>query len=356
MSRAKRLYLPYVAWPAKDRNCWEASFRAGTDLFDDRGSAAHLAERSRLQLQYAYGKFLLFISVRHHRLLARAPEDRLSREIIEQYVKWQPKTCGGVTIAIYIYHLWLALRYISPSENWSWLLAISNRMSAKAKRKREKHHGITSETLYTLGIELMDGAIATGNPVETRAAQTAYRDGLIIALLALIPMRRRTLAALRIGKHLVRSGRLWALEIPAQDTKTRQSIEYPISAELTDRIDHYLKHIRSRIPGSATHDHLWASTRGRRMGGQIIYNAVCRRTRKALGFAVNLQRFRIAAATLWSIRDPANVRGVKDLLGHSSFATTEKHYIMSQSRLAGRALARAIGNVERDQRVPNSIS
>lgn len=72
--------------------------------------------------------------------------------------------------------------------------------------------------------------------------------------------------------------------------------------------------------------------------------------------AVIEKRFRIAAATLWSIRDPANVRGVKDLLGHSSFATTEKHYIMSQSRLAGRALARAIGNVERDQRVPNSIS
>jgi integrase/recombinase XerD len=81
------------------------------------------------------------------------------------------------------------------------------------------------------------------------------------------------------------------------------------------------------------------------MGGQIIYNAVCWRTRKALGFAVNLQRFRIAAATFWSIRDPANVRGVKDLLGHTSFATTEKHYIMSQSRLAGRALAHVIDNV-----------
>jgi len=72
---------------------------------------------------------------------------------------------------------------------------------------------------------------------------------------------------------------------------------------------------------------------------------VRRRTRKALGFAVNLHRFRRAAATLWSRQDPANVRGAKDLLGHASFATTEKHYIMAQSRIAGRALARAIGNV-----------
>ena len=72
--------------------------------------------------------------------------------------------------------------------------------------------------------------------------------------------------------------------------------------------------------------------------------AVFKRTRKAFGFGVNLHRFRHAAASFWSSYDPVNVRGVKDLLGQASFATTEKHYIMAQSRLAGRALARAIGN------------
>ena len=80
------------------------------------------------------------------------------------------------------------------------------------------------------------------------------------------------------------------------------------------------------------------------MGNGAIYAAVQRRTREALGFPVNLHRFRRAAATLWSTRDPANVRGVKDLLGHASFGTTEKYYIMAQSRIAGRALARAIGS------------
>jgi integrase len=73
-----------------------------------------------------------------------------------------------------------------------------------------------------------------------------------------------------------------------------------------------------------------------------IYDAVRNRTRKAFGFAVNLHRFRHAAASFWSIRDPANVRGAKDLLGQDSFGTTEKHYIMGQSRVAGRVLARAV--------------
>jgi len=36
------------------------------------------------------------------------------------------------------------------------------------------------------------------------------------------------------------------------------------------------------------------------------------------------------------------VRGAKDLLGQVSFGITEKHYIMAQSRLAGRVLARAV--------------
>ncbi len=45
------------------------------------------------------------------------------------------------------------------------------------------------------------------------------------------------------------------------------------------------------------------------------------------------------------MQDPENVRGVKDLLGHADFSTTEKYYIMGQSRLAGRALAQIMGDL-----------
>jgi integrase len=83
------------------------------------------------------------------------------------------------------------------------------------------------------------------------------------------------------------------------------------------------------------------------MSAIAIYNAVRRRTKKAFGFAVNLHRFRHATATFWSIHDPENVRGVKDLLGHASFSMTEKHYVMAQSRLAGRALAQVIDTMRK---------
>jgi integrase len=137
---------------------------------------------------------------------------------------------------------------------------------------------------------------------------------------------------------------LWSLEIPAKDNKTKRPLEYSISPDMSERIDLYLAKFRPQIRGAEEHDGLWASDRGRPMDDGTIYDTVRRRTREAFGFPVNLHRFRAAAGAFWSSHDASNVRGVKDLLGHASFDTTEGHYIMTRSRIAGRALARAIGN------------
>ena len=203
--------------------------------------------------------------------------------------------------------------------------------------------------MYLLGLELMDRAVAEVNSAGriTKAQAFRYRDGLIIALLAMIPLRSATLTALRIGHHLVKVGDLWALDIPAADTKSRRALDYPISGEISERIDLYLERFRSRIPGADKHAGLWASNKGRPMVSNGIYLTVWKRTKKSFGFGVNLHRFRHAAASFWSSQDPRNVKGVKDLLGHASFATTQKHYIMAQSRLAGRVFARAIDAVRK---------
>jgi hypothetical protein len=89
------------------------------------------------------------------------------------------------------------------------------------------------------------------------------------------------------------------------------------------------------------------------MSDSAIYDAVRRRTKTAFGFGVNLHWFRHAAGCFWSIQDPVNVRGVKDLMGHASYdKTTEKHYVMGQSRLAGRALAEALDTMRVESELP----
>jgi integrase len=242
-----------------------------------------------------------------------------------------------------------ALRLICPGVDWSWLLSLSKRFKAAAPRKARKYHLVTSEHLYLLGIDLMDCAAAESEGAKLISKELAlqFRDGLLIALAALIPLRRRTLAALRVDRQLVKTGNLWALDIPAVDTKTRRALDYPLSEDMSKRIDLYLDRFRNQISGADGHTGLWGSNKRKPMSAIAIYNAVRRRTKKAFGFAVNLHRFRHATATFWSIHDPENVRGVKDLLGHASFSMTEKHYVMAQSRLAGRALAQVIDTMRK---------
>ena len=191
-----------------------------------------------------------------------------------------------------------------------------------------------------------EAALVSSTEVTVETA-LLYRDGLIIALLALVPLRRRTLAALTLNQHLVKTGDLWLLDIPAADTKTRQPLEFPLSDALSERIDLYLARFRNIVPGARDHDGLWPSMRGRPMDAGSIYDMVRRRTKAGLGFPVNLHRFRLAAGNFWSIADPANVRGVKDLLGHTSFdtlrnTTSERNRVWQVGRSPGASISRAL--------------
>jgi integrase len=343
MPRKPRIYLPFNRWPIEDRARWEAAFQTG-DRFEGSGPGSHLAEATRRNLGISYARFLGFISADRPDLLELKPEARIDQLVVAEYVAWRLRSCGYGMAAVDLDGLRGALRLMCPGVDWSWLLALAKRIKAAAPRKPRKYYLVTSELLYALGIDLMEQAVAEAKAAKriSKRHAFAYRDGLIIALLALIPLRSRTLVALRIGKQFVRTGDVWVLDIPAADTKTRRPLDYPISDELCTRFDLYLERFRRRIPGADTHTGLWASNKRRPVSAIGIYNAVRRRTKKAFGFPVNLHRFRHAAASLWSIRDPVNVRGVKDLLGQATFGITENHYIMGQSRLAGRALADAV--------------
>jgi integrase len=338
------LQLPFAKWPDPDRCLWDAAFKPGSPFDDDTGRGAGLADSTRCALRVSYAQFLRFLSKYYEELLERPPAARIDRNIIAAYAKWLGRSQGEASVAISLRHLRLAYRLVCPGEDLSWLLTVAKRLEAGAERKPGRYSLVTSEQLFLLGFEIMDEAAAAARAAKgiSKAHALQYRDGLIIAFLSLVPLRRRTLTALRIVRHLEKVGNLWSVDIPAEDTKIKVALDYPICRELSQRIDRYLEEFRPRLPGAMSHSGLWASNKRCPMRSDAIYSAVLKRTRKGLGFGVNPHRFRHAAATFWSIYDPENVRGAKDLLGQVSFGTTEKHYIMGQSRLAGRALAAAL--------------
>src|SRR5260370_20496106 len=129
MPRARKMQMPYSAWPEEDRKRWSSANKSGVDPFDDCGPAAHLAEPSRRALQGSYGRFLGFLTAKHSDLLDRPPETRLDRKIIAEYVAFRRPSCSESGIAIDLHHLRLALRFICPATDWTWLAIIIKRIA-----------------------------------------------------------------------------------------------------------------------------------------------------------------------------------------------------------------------------------
>src|ERR1700732_3242435 len=107
---------------------------------------------------------------------------------------------------------------MGSGREWSWIYRFAYSMRARHKPARPKRHRLVhTEKLLNLGLDLM----ATADEESTSLRRfKAYRDGLMMGLLAIRPLRLRILAGLILDRTLVQRGDGWWIEIPAAETKT----------------------------------------------------------------------------------------------------------------------------------------
>lgn len=337
MTRHLNSAMPFDVWPSRDRELFQRAFE-GTDLFDS-GPGSFLAPSTKYGRRADYGRWLGFLSHLFPDALELPPEERIDPKRVEDYVEYLRQNCRETTIVHCLARLFYTIRLICPDRDWQWLYRISRRIAAKAVPI--KHRQVLSSDLYALGLRLMDRAMIKASALGrlTKSCAVAYRDGLLIATLVEAPIRRGAFSRLLVGEHMMKVGQRWCLTVPAENTKTKTEQEYELSDRLSRYMDIYLHQVRLEFPGADRHNSLWPYE-GRPMTDKMIRRRVIKWTRIGLGFEVSPHRFRNAAATLISMADPENIRVAKDLLGHRTFAMTEKHYIDgAQSRIAGRELA-----------------
>jgi integrase len=180
----------------------------------------------------------------------------------------------------------------------------------------------------------MQEAAAIGN---ADAAALRYRDGLLIAWLALLPLRRRNLMGLELERQLTRQASGWLVAIPGELTKNHQPLEMAVPAVLATALESYLAvhrpHLLAQRKVGQTQS-LWLSNTGQPLSGIRAWKIIITHTQQRLGVRVNPHLFRDCAASFLGDVDPEYVRMAAPLLGHSNFITTERHYIAAQSRSA----------------------
>lgn len=107
---------------------------------------------------------------------------------------------------------------------------MASRIALKAKPSRSKAGRIVRpRQLLELGTTLMaeaDAALAE----DPRSAALAYRNGLLIALMALVPLRSGNFSQMEFGRHLARLGDGIRVAFAAGEMKTHRPLEVAFRA------------------------------------------------------------------------------------------------------------------------------
>jgi integrase/recombinase XerD len=209
---------------------------------------------------------------------------------------------------------------------------------------------ITSVQLLELGQQLMDESQPRTSAKMRLADAIQYRDGLMIALLAFIPLRRRNFIALEIDRQLVREGDRWFVIIPAEETKTNTAIEFVVPELLIPYLSTYLDTARRRMLRRPDCNMLWMSPKGGALSYSAIWDIISRHTFKRLGIHVAPHDVRDAAATTWAIAAPDQIGVARDLLSHSDLRTTSRHYNRARGIETSRACAQVIAGLRKSRR------
>jgi integrase len=331
-------HLPLAQWPEADRAAFEAAYAPGGIFDDARGPGSHLAEGTRRMTRTVYRRWLSFLRERHPGDLLLAPLERITPVRVRTFIEHLSQEVKPTTLAIACDNLLYAARLFGPHRDWSWLKVLKVRLHAQARPEDRFLHLVPAWQTLDLGIRLMNTAVRRKD-TQHMAREILFRDGLLIAVLSCWPIRRRSISALTVSRHLeFIDGGLYLI-LHAEDTKSKRSESCRMPDELVPYVQRYLNEVRPRLLRGRSHDALWASYRGRPLVAGRIYDMVRRETSKAFGKPMSLHDFRRAGATFLATIAPDQVGLIPALLQHASPEVSERHYNLARSVEASRRFA-----------------
>ena len=341
----RRVAWPIQNWPPVDRVAWEQAQRSG-DFLDEPGAAFGWRPATHRAAIGAYGRWLAFLHDNGMLEFDHPPEARFTEPATRAYIVHLRANCSSTTVASYLGVLGMMLQAMVPGQPWAWLWRVQSRLQRQAKPIRNKRARLVPvEDLLRLGQDLMRLADVDPSGAPLTAALT-FRDGLMIALLALRPLRRLNIMAIELGQNLVKVSAGYQLCFSEDETKTHRALDIPFPAQLLADLARYLNHHRPvllarHLPGdtggpngSPPTCHLWLTRYGEPFSPKSSVGSLEKHMTARFGHDVNTHLFRDCAATSVANEDPEHTRIGALILGHQTLQTTERHYILANGRSA----------------------
>jgi integrase len=341
--------LPIEFWPESDRKAWISASRPSQRL-NRGGAGSHMKAITLDDLARRYGYFLDFMNRGGLLDPTKAAGGHVAPANVNAYLKELIARVGSVTVQGSIYKLRRACELIDPARDLFWLADIEKDLALMMRPRSKADRWVLTEVLVEAGLTLIAEAENSRRMSKLGQARQV-RNGLMVAMLAMHPIRLKNFAALEIGRSLVEIKGSWWIVLSASDTKEDRPDERRIDDLLQPALDRYLKKNRPELAGTvqSSLSALWLSSNdGSPMTYDGVARAVTETTRSAVGVAVSPHLFRTAIASSATIHGGANPHLASALLHHTDPRVTEAHYNRASSISAGESLRNIIQGYIKD--------
>jgi hypothetical protein len=181
-----RVVLTIGRWPELDRIGWLEALRPAQRL-KRGGAASHLASISQADIANRYGLYLDYLQ-RNGRLdLAGSAMTLVTADGVQGFMAELQARVRSVTVWNSVYKLRRAAQLIVPAADFQWLTEIEKDVALLMIPRSKTDRLVLTERLVEVGLTMIQEAEIFGKTALARAA--GVRNGLLIALLALHPVR-----------------------------------------------------------------------------------------------------------------------------------------------------------------------
>ena len=328
--------LRFEEWPVSDQLAWREACRPARRL-QRGGAASHLAPVSLADIAKRFGLFLDFLQ--RHGLLnhSMGVVALVTPSNVDAFIAELQARIRSVTVWNSVYKLRRAAQVMAPSSDYSWLAEIEKDLASIMIPRPKANRLVLTERIVEAGLALIQEAEMFGKTPMARAK--GVRNGLVIALLALHPIRIKNFAALSIGHTFISIDGRWWLRIPSFGTKSQRIDQRRVPEFLTEAVNDYInKHRPIFCRGNVDQSALWlSSTTGRPLTAKILGSLISKITRETLGVDISPHLFRTAGASTAAAYGTKHPHLATVLLNHRDPRVTEEHYDRATSVCATQA-------------------
>jgi integrase/recombinase XerD len=339
MTIKQPMSLKISEWPVTDRERWVAAV-SGKRSLHSKVNANKWKKPTQENSVRAWGTYLVFLATGNLLDAAQALDQRVNPEWVHAFGDDQVTTKSLATAAVRINALLNFVRATVPDADIEWLRALNRAFQhdyrEQGSSKPEPPHVFE---LLGVGVDHMDYADEFRH-VDPLESAKDFRDGLLIALMAMRSVRRRAWVEMDLDTNLVEVDDGYSIRLFKANSKTKDQYRAPVPENLVLRVRKYLE-VHRPVLVDAYHSHsnmgtnaVFVTPEVGRMSGSIVHRQVTRWTKHYLGRAVSPQEFRRATTTEASRIDPSLAHTAAAINGHKSLLTGDRDYDMASNLAA----------------------